>query len=500
MKLWSKFLLIAVLMGSGLPALAGDLPAGVEILKGGFATPAPNGERFSQIHGPNGFGVISSTGKIIIQPNYDQAYDVWEGCFIAVKYVKGERQEFLFDIDGQRLADLPSGLWSNPHFEGGLLKLTSNDPLRPRFAFMDSAGHLAFDTTCYSNMGEFQFGLVSAIYVSEGKTYSCLLNKRGEVAYGPYGDGSIVFFKENAAVLSLKTSKGTREGIIDRSGKWIVQPLYTSIQVRGRFGEEGHHYFAQRGSEAFMLTESGHEVMRFPSGCTTADLPATLDKNTVIPCGFGTTANDGYISGKWSYCDMSGKLLFKPKFAVCQPFIGDLAVAFVGDPSDSSYRRAGVIDKRGNWLVEPVYDDVTIADDGHIFSENQPDTWEKPRRDRHYYFHRLLRTTNFIGMRYEDLDRFFGGGVRLKSEESFQSGLGTSIVSYCLTPRVFCGNADRELEFALSETDHVLGWRVTCPAEPSGAWIVKDVTVLDLGKPLTDDNFVPKVSSLGTNL
>ncbi len=69
-----------------------------------------------------------------------------------------------------------------------------------------------------------------------------------------------------------------------------------------------------------------------------------------------------YLSdGRWGYKNTSGQVVIQPRFSAALEFVGEAALAAV---STSGEARFGLIDRRGNWILDPVWEDAAQFSEG----------------------------------------------------------------------------------------------------------------------------------------
>ncbi len=66
-------------------------------------------------------------------------------------------------------------------------------------------------------------------------------------------------------------------------------------------------------------------------------------------------------NGRWGYKNTSGQVVIQPRFSAGLEFDGEAALAAVNTTGEARY---GLIDRRGDWLLEPVWEDAMPFSEG----------------------------------------------------------------------------------------------------------------------------------------
>ncbi len=131
------------------------------------------------------------------------------------------------------------------------------------------------------------------------------------------------------AWLAIASSRAA--GIIDKKGKFLFDPFYSSIQ---NFSDE--LCLAKEGTSIIYLNKKGQVVI-----------------NT--KCQDAKSFSDGMaaikLNDKWGFINTSGAVVIKPTFDEAEDFQKGLAAARVNG-------KWGFINKKGKWTIQPTYDVV----------------------------------------------------------------------------------------------------------------------------------------------
>ena len=467
-------------------------PVTDQVLPEGYS-PASNEDGFLLAYGHQGTAVFTSSGRQIIPLGFNVVQYLGEHMFSASKFGDtGATNKFLIDSSGATVCKLPDWAWIGPRrrFHEGLLNI-GEDYIN--CVFINKLGKVAFKCD-YPEVGDFADGLCTVRYRNrDGKDLSGFINHLGKMIIGPFKDACLYPFANGLASITRSENGVTKAGVLNKSGKFVIPLEFDTIS-----GYPDGTFLAAKGGRFILLNRKAQVLIKFPANCTTVQLPLKVSKDTLIPCGFGGTVDRkkyiGKLGSKWSYCDTSGKIVFEPRFSYCTEFVGDRAVAWAISHDDEQL--TGVIDKKGNWIIEPKYQWIQIATSDRFIVCSEPtkseDAW-KEVGNRYSTFAELLRKYQFIGMQHAELQRIFGEPGTSETPARKTKGW-TESISYDLTPGASCGNACTQVEFGLDQDGRVFGWRAAGGSMQDCArpWITEDVTIESTNKGLILGNLAPK--------
>jgi len=238
-------------------------------------------------------GYLDDNGAIIVAPTFKYASTFSDGLGMTVT-----RDGRLGFIDATGRTAIPHEFKWSQGFYDGLARVTTMDG---RCGFIDHGGKMVFEIDRHALCARFSGGL-AAIGLpkrsgdpASGCTYG-YLNRNGKLAIPPRFDRAEDFYNGYAAV-----RVGEKWGLIDTTGRLVMEPMYESIAT---------------------WVSSGYE--------------------------------DGLIPVRqkrlWGAADISGKLLIAAKYKRLEAFRGGLACA-----QDSS-GKFGYIDTQGDWAIPPTFD------------------------------------------------------------------------------------------------------------------------------------------------
>jgi hypothetical protein len=234
------------------------------------------------------YGYIDRTGKIAIEPQFDQAGNFSEG--MAWIYDRVKDKYGYIDRTGRIIIEPQFG-WVDDFFEGLAVVSTKRPPSEGEISFIDKTGKIVIGP-----LGEgwsfggshFSEGLAPVYHRDKGG----FMNKRGEVVIEPQFEG-VGDFSEGLADVKL----GGKWGYIDKTGKVVIEAQFTS---------------ANSFSEGLARVWIGESP---------------------------------YYGGRGAYIDKKGIIVIKPQFILAEDFSEGLALVNIGD-------KCGYIDKTGKLVIE----------------------------------------------------------------------------------------------------------------------------------------------------
>lgn len=248
-----------------------------------------------------------------------------------------------------------------------------------KWGFVDSAGKLAIAPQ-FDAVGDFSEGHAAAR--RDGKWG--LIDKQGKWAVEPA--------MEEIGPLTNGLASAQRDGkagYIDVSGKWIIPAIYAYV---GNFsGEVAVAHEAH--DRAVLIDRAGRVVKRFtpdmtvePSVGKAGMFAASIQSaqrllhvdgsKLAFPEGAASRAykDQHFVATKmvargsesvelYGLVDLAGKWIIPATFGKLEPFDGKLAIASPAVASGTA--RFGLINKKGSFVVKPVYEKIARHDDGY---------------------------------------------------------------------------------------------------------------------------------------
>lgn len=377
-----------------------------EFFEGLAAVVAPEAEAIKYGHGyPSNIGYAIQTGQIVIPPKFSYAEPFRNG--IAKVAIGGSMDAIGCVIDIRRakygLINRAGDYLIKPEFES--LKYLNEERTLLCFrretssGIIDREGNILCDIEGCCDLYALENGMISAEFENGKHGY---LDASGNVVIPPEFDfaysfseelalvaiewkwgyidksGAVVIplqfehahsFENGIAIVGLITSDGEKYGCIDRTGRFVLPPIYdrisqyfhegiTSITVNSRVGlmnssaqilcepkydeidtfTDGLAQFTKHGNVG-LLDSSGREVV-----------PARFKAVRRFSEGLMAVAVWKPFSLKWGFIDSSMEFAVKPLFRSVEAFSDGLALV------ESENNQFGYIDKNGNFIVTPQYD------------------------------------------------------------------------------------------------------------------------------------------------
>jgi tetratricopeptide (TPR) repeat protein len=321
------------------------------------------------------YGMYDASGKKILDVRFDGLTVVRPNLFIAEKAGLG----YLVDATGKELSAKYSSLgYLNDNAfsfaqnkktgilgaDGKVLLpaayetiMTSSDPdffivtnSLKQTGIVNAKGQFVLKMQLYeaTDLSEGMFSL-DVSPKSASATLFALYDARKGGAVGAERYGAVGRFSEGYAYASKKG----RTGIIDRSGKWAVQPIYSEFLVYSGDGLGGDG----DGVEYEYYDDYKEEGMNTTEGCYLSMQQYVVDGDVYKP---SAVYSDGLalveLDGKYGYVDKTGKVRIPLVYSYAEPF--GKGLANVISESDGGKTSSLVISSDGK----------VVVDDGQVIS------------------------------------------------------------------------------------------------------------------------------------
>ncbi len=258
--------------------------------------------------------------------------------------------EVLMRDDGQILSSRHTcGGGDNPgvdfadDFSDGLFRFVDCGPNGPvSTSYLTRDGEVVL-TVPSANTGQFSEGLAPLEGARGRWGY---MDRRGETVIPPQFD-EVSRFSEGVAAVHVKD----QWEYIDRSGAVVIRPpLVAKQRIENAFPFESGLALVSlydpgnRKNSNELIDHAGKVVMRGAAE-------------------FGEGLAPMISHGKYGFVDTTGKMVVEPQFTYVPelPFQEGLAAVFVGEGAN---RRAGFINRQGQWAIPPKYEDALHFCDG----------------------------------------------------------------------------------------------------------------------------------------
>ena len=260
------------------------------------------------------YGYIDRTGKIIIEPQFDEAHSFQEG--LAYVQMNGEKElkEYFIDKTGKIVINQPFFIAKTGFSEGLTIIYTNTNENKP-----------------YSSLHKFGF---------IDKTGECVINHQFDL---------VEDFHEGLACVHINGNKGLidgKTGYINHTGEFAIAPQFRS----GSFFSEGLAPIAI-GNKYGYIDKSGQTI-----------IPLKFD----IAYPFSEGLARIQIDGKMGFINKSGEIIINPQFDEAHDFHEGLAYIEVNG-------KAGYIDPKGKYAIKPQFEARRIENDNinaHYFYDD----------------------------------------------------------------------------------------------------------------------------------
>ncbi|MCB0597840.1 MAG: WG repeat-containing protein [Lewinellaceae bacterium] len=336
------------------------------------------------------YGLIDTLGQLTVSAVYDEIGSFREGR-LAVK-----RNGLWGFVDRDGLEVIPCRFREVQNFSGGLAAAK----LGNGWGFVDKQGDVAVDFL-YRRAGNFQNGL-AWVYAEEGVGY---INAKGAFVVPPRFDKGFDFSRGIARVVV-----NNEYGLIDTLGHFAQRPRYSEIQEFNehglavvRYGNSSVRY-GLAGRDGELITSLNlREIQPFSEGLaavkykdgygfidTTGRLaiPDIYSKVSPFSEGLAAVQKDGACG----YINHKGEVVVPFDYSKCLDFSGGKAVVYKG------IRKAGLIDRQGNLLIEPSLDRMLAFQEGRGLV-----------RDEKYRFYYITEQAHLYDGYYEKATEFKHG-------------------------------------------------------------------------------------------
>ena len=266
------------------------------------------------------WGFIGEDGKFAIIANYksatvfsdDMAWVVSENAAPSCINTKGELKFTLTNAEEVKI------------FSEGLAGFKEiNETGEEKWGFVDKEGKVKINAQ-FNNAGSFLDGKCPVSNIDGKWGY---IDKEGKLVISHQFDNAESFFNGSAVVKA-----GSKAGLIDATGKYLINPQYSDMQ------SDGDLFLVEQDGK-FGWTDKEGKIIINPQF------------SAAFPFNNGNLAS--VQSGeKYGFIDKEGKIIINPQFDGALPFNGKLALVV-------SANKIGFIDNEGKYVINPQFDDVS---------------------------------------------------------------------------------------------------------------------------------------------
>lgn len=315
------------------------------------------------VEGENGLGIIDKTGNYIIEPKYQYVSNFKEGYAIVEQpdsklftfvdkhgmYKFGDFKEVFLFCEGKAAVKDMSGKWVILHDNGEIEDFPVEiDSFRSYTQYKNE------------NMGGMLSSYIDFKYSYKAKTIygeNVVVNDKGEVTYELLGrDNEYDYFggfSGDYAPVSIIVNNHRMYGMIDKNYNWVIEPKYDYIYANGNGYAIVKEEIDYSHVYSYVIDMAGNIIIdENERNGIIIDLGLLEIDGGYIYChdGFQTLPIPArnVNTDKYGYCDRYYNELIHCDFDEVKAFSYDGSYAIV------KYNGLlGMIDKEGNWLIEP---------------------------------------------------------------------------------------------------------------------------------------------------
>jgi hypothetical protein len=304
------------------------------------------------------WGLMDLEGEWVLDPQFSEIKPS-VGCSVIIRDENGKHG--VFDLE-KRDWILEPAVEGEKVFSDGLVIDVDHK-------------HGALDRKKGGLLVEPSFDYVRSYGTHEGRIYVCeqgektgIKNEQGEWIVEP-GFAKMFLPDPYSKLISAKT--GDKWGVIDRKGNWVIEPDYQDAKVWKGFSflKKNGKWGVKGGESGWLIEpeyEDGIELLKsgiFKAASGDGVKLFNTEGEMLGDCAFDAIGYffDGLAEaskqGKWGVIDEKGQW-------VIQPLFDELAFFHKGLTGASSGGKWGLIDGKGNWLIEPLFEEVKPVHDG----------------------------------------------------------------------------------------------------------------------------------------
>lgn len=258
------------------------------------------------------WGYVNTTGKIMVEPQYDEAYDFSEGFAQVSRLINNKYAWGYINTTGKEV--IPCKYAKTFDFSEGLAMVASKDSPNNKYGFINYKGELVIPELYGYNLqdwngNKFSEGLIA---LRSGFNYG-IINRKNEI-FLPFNYSRISNFSEGIAVVS------------DGNDMYLFN----------------HKKEMNRSSYKY--------VDEFSEG--------------LAPVCTNYVSSGMHLDGKDGFIDRTGKTIINPLYEVAAPFKEGLAAVKYKAEESGKRNLWGFIDKNARQVIPPQYDLVTDFSEG----------------------------------------------------------------------------------------------------------------------------------------
>jgi len=301
------------------------------------------------------WGFIDESGKIVIEPNFDMVFRPFQK---GLSDVRVGQKWGLIDNTGKFIIE-PNfesvGKFSDGVFPVLLESKTNESGDKPfylqKWIYIDKSGKQVIDKEFYY-ADSFVDGRA---FVKVGFDEWALIDKTGNEITKKHFDSFDSYGMFSEGLVAVKVKK--KYGFIDRNGKFVIKPQFdyadnfseglASVRIGCNYG-----FIDTKGK--FIIQPQYSFAGKFSDGLASASLAKSNGINVKSKgknyqlCAFRNSGLVGYI-------DKTGKMIIEPQFGGGFDFSNGIAEVSFGEPNDviGYIGKRGYMDKTGKYIWQP---------------------------------------------------------------------------------------------------------------------------------------------------
>lgn len=315
-------------------------------------------------------GFIDATGKIIIQPQFDDVSNFFEG---RARFIEIDKKTWgLIDGEGNIVVE-PKFDEIKPFSEGRYAAARGG-----KWGYIDRDGELIIEPK-FSKAEKFSEGRA---LVKENDRYRFIDLNGNFITEEKFVNAES--FSEGLAAVVIQEKNGSKQGFIDRNGDWAIE-----------LENDVHFDFV-------------YNINSFKNGRALVFRYDLLSYSLLSPIEQIENRPDR----KWGFIDRNGETVIPFKYDVALPFSDCLASVRPSDQNDDP-SKIGLINIEGQEVVEPVFDSIWYFSEGlatievnkkHGYIDKKGQIVIEPKFDKAYSFSEGLAPVK-IGDQWGYIDR-----------------------------------------------------------------------------------------------
>lgn len=282
-------------------------------------------------------GFIDANGKIIIEPQFDYAYDRFteDVCYAKI----GDRQGFI-NLEGNFVVELADSVTRVYDFVNGFAKYSCG---YWRNGIINKEGRVIIpaiheDVSVIQDADSLYFKIVG----KKNKSDWFMADKKGNTIGTPC-DSILYGFKNGLCPIKIKN----KWGYMNSLGEMAIQPQYDYART---FSEEGLAR-VKKGEYYYFIDKAGNEVLKYDH----------------IFTGFTNNRAAVLIDGEKCLINHCGKIICKISADEIYSFRNDNYAVIIND------NKASLIDSLGNIVLATEYRSIGVFNNGIAVVSNQDD-------------------------------------------------------------------------------------------------------------------------------